>query len=732
MKSILDFFKKNSLILAVSSFISLTIGFFGPSQIFFTNPREFSFTFKEVLPYFLITSLISFLIISIILFILNKIKNKKYFKIGISLVFILGFLLWLQGNVIVWDYGIFDGKPIPWEKFTYRNWIDDTIWMTLILLTIFKFDFFLKIGKKVGTFLIIVQLIYIFVLGFKQPMIPSFKKHTINESNKFTFSKNKNVVILLLDTLQTDIFFEVLAEKNEYKKIFDGFNYYPDTLSGYPYTFLSIPSIFTGKYHKNEEPTLNYIKNSFMQNSLLKSLKENGFKTEVYTEDPITIFFDKKLIDNIVPKKNAFFNAKLLNGVFYLADITLFRLLPNNLKEYMYNDQKWRISNNNKGNVSNKVGQFGLKSIDFVKKLSQNTNVKETGPVFKFYHLRATHLPYELTEDLKIKEFPPNIDGYKEQVRAMLTLTKLFLNKLKEIGVFDNSLIIIMADHGVGIQIDDLLLKIENDLDGKNFSGPNIVDKKIISRALPLLLIKPINSIGELKDIKISASSTDVPRTVLDYLGIKNSFPGINLLKKNINTSDRIRTFYYYDVKDEDVWENDYITSLDEYKVNGFSGNSLSWSPTNIKYLPEGKKIKILATKYNLGQIISFGKNGISKNYELSGWGGPEDGYNWTNDPTATLRLALTDLPKKDLTLKTKFAPLFPQRVLIYVNKNEVGEWFAQESGEYKMTIPKNLIDKKEFYLSFVLPEATKSPKELGIGEDIRKLGIAINYLELR
>jgi hypothetical protein len=38
-------------------------------------------------------------------------------RIIVSMLTMAGFLMWLQGNILVWQYGVLDGKDIDWDAF---------------------------------------------------------------------------------------------------------------------------------------------------------------------------------------------------------------------------------------------------------------------------------------------------------------------------------------------------------------------------------------------------------------------------------------------------------------------------------------------------------------------------------------------------------------------------------------------------------------------------------------
>ena len=65
---------------------------------------------------------------------------------------------------------------------------------------------------------------------------------------------------------------------------------------------------------------------------------------------------------------------------------------------------------------------------------------------FRFIHINGAHAPFTWNE--KMEEVDPADGSYEDNVRASLTITKTYLDKLKDAGVYDNSAIIVMADHG--------------------------------------------------------------------------------------------------------------------------------------------------------------------------------------------------------------------------------------------------------------------------------------------
>ena len=712
--------------LLVGLFFSLTLFLFAPSHVFLTNFKEFTINYYEVLSFLIIFSTITTSIVVLTTFLL---RNKKIYDIFISFIFAVGIMIWIQTNLIIWNYGTFDGELIQWNNSVNQMIIDGLIWIVVLIFSLVKSEAISKIAKKISILFLITQIIYLIFLIYQAPKAESFKKYKINEGNKFTYSQKNNVIVLLLDSIQTDIFNDVLNEKEEYREIFDGFTYFPDTMSGYPITFVSVPLIITGNYYRNAVPVNDFVENNYKSNSVFKSFKENGYRTEFYLSilpEFASYYLDPQIQDNVVPKNKISFSLGEYKEVFHLLDVSFFRVAPSVIKAYIYNDQKWQLSRIDLGKVNIKDRHdgttYGLRTLEFIDDI-KGAKISKEGPFFKYYHLPGSHYPFELTEDLKIKNLGTDVKAYKEQVKANITLLKIFLKKLKDLGVYDNSYIAIISDHGAGMERRDILTSSI-----ANNTRNNIIEPKKLKRSLALMLIKPFKSKGELKVSRNQVSLQDLPKTLLDNLKIENDFPGIDIMEEYEH--ERTRYYYFYNWV-ETAKEKGYLPFLEEYRVIGNSWLQSSWKNTTVKYFREGKKVKY-DNWYDLGKEIRFGINGNSFDYQRGGWSNPEEGYTWTESKISTL--SFQGEFNKDLTLVAKINRSFlEQQVLIYANENYVGEWLVNKSGNYEIDIPKRFINDKTLYISFHLPKANMSYKDIDSNNpDIRKLGILLENVILK
>ena len=115
---------------------------------------------------------------------------------------------------------------------------------------------------------------------------------------------------------------------------------------------------------------------------------------------------------------------------------------------------------------------------------------KVDGKSFKYIHTEGAHIPFTYTKDLYL--ITDGYTSYSVKVESNITLLKAYLERLKANGTYDNTVIIIMADHG------DTNLNSETDM---------------LVRGNPMFMIKGINEHHEF-------TVSDKPISYLDLQGI--------------------------------------------------------------------------------------------------------------------------------------------------------------------------------------------------------------------
>jgi len=558
----------------------ITLFIYLPVIIYFPNHSIFQFFFKDLIFF---TSALTLIFTAIFSPIVATFKSTLHHKL-ISIIFSITVLLWLQGTFLVWHYGPLDGSTINWNFYWYYGLIDSCLWIIVLVVVLIKSTLIYRLARQFAIILILGQLISISILYFSVDIDTSnLKSYYVDETSKYNFSKENNVILLVLDEFQSDIFQEIINMDESYIDIFDGFVYFRNTLAGFNFTELAIPAILTGKMYDNSIPRSSFLKHSFLNSSLPKVLKDNGFRVDLFPWlgwANESIYFNERICSNFrrlsfvhrVTNKNEIFQLLLI------IDLSLFRSLPHYVKSFIYNDHEWFLSGLFKQYI---FGGFVDKK--FVEEALLKARYSTDKDMFKFYHFRGVHVPLRINEEFKITPMEYNRLNYTKQAKALLKICKLFFDKLKQIGVYDNSLIIVAGDHGSG-RSEEMYIKVDTDKNSEflNKKGKISNFQKDKARGIPLMLVKRAFSKGPLKINNSPVSLTDIPATIISECQIKENLSGTSIfqLQENINRKRYYGAFNYKKKRSE------FVAPIKMYVVDGFCWENDSWDVFRVNRNP--------------------------------------------------------------------------------------------------------------------------------------------------
>ncbi|MEE9220594.1 MAG: hypothetical protein V3U34_03565, partial [candidate division NC10 bacterium] len=106
-----------------------------------------------------------------------------------------------------------------------------------------------------------------------------------NLSALYRFSTEQNVLIVLMDAFQSDLFQELLKEDPSLADEFAGFTFFPDTVGVAASTYLTLPSIHSGQIYKEGMNLQDFYSSNIREGSFLNDLATAGH--EVTLVNPI-------------------------------------------------------------------------------------------------------------------------------------------------------------------------------------------------------------------------------------------------------------------------------------------------------------------------------------------------------------------------------------------------------------------------------------------------------------
>lgn len=457
MKAIKNNIKENlvytSIILSLPIILIFLIG---PLEIYIGNINEFNYGVETVfIPFFCIFfGFICFgtLFLSVI--------PKKINRIICYLIFFFTFISYLQ-NLFFNKY-LFsrDGSRINWSNISSYTQKINLLWIisiiifiTILLISISKKkeEKLFYLSKSITLFLLIIQIITIVSMlgtGIKNHKVVSHKILSGNE--QYTYGSKDNIIVLVLDRYTNTEFEDLLNEYPEFSDSLKDFTYYDNTDSSYAYTFPSLAHVLTGEnpdISMSRSEWFNYVWNSEKCNDLYDLLHNSGYKCRLYSSEEAYIVFgnldnlDDKF-DNIVnskPRKNYGMMLKLY------TKMSLYKYSPYCLKPY------FEISSSDAfKDIVVYDNQDG--TVDYYNyEVNESLNLKQVSvsekddKMYTFMHVSGLHERNNDKDGNYVEEYSVSIEDTKIGLAKIVTK---YIEILKEEGIYDNSTIIIMGDHG--------------------------------------------------------------------------------------------------------------------------------------------------------------------------------------------------------------------------------------------------------------------------------------------
>lgn len=717
--------KKLFPFLIPSFLISCNIFLFGPFVLFHGNINEFTIPLHSILKILLLPALILVLVFSLVGILLPK-KSLQYY---ISILFILGFLTWLQGNFLVWKYGVLAGREIDWAKTTWCGWVDSSIWCVFLILALVYSGKIFKAAVKGSFILLSIQIIAVILMSIKTPEVwkseEKLSPHEPPAKAIFELSTAHNVIHFLFDSFQSDIFREIINQDWEhYTSAFEGFTFFEEATGSFPSTHMSIPAIFSGQNYTNNIP-IPFFLTSVMNTgkTITNVLYSKGYDIDLsgvnvsYKRGQYTNFYSIPVPYGVTKADYEIANSALM------ADLSLFRHAPHFLKKFIYNRQLWSVQQLASSNHIEQRLHHYFSHTAFLHDVIENIHVKRIQPVYKFFHLMTTHAPFVLNKNCEYagKILPGSRENTKIQARCSLDLLVNYLDQLRLIDSYDSSLIIIQADTGAGREIK---LKNFDKPQKREHSAINEEDLlKIAGYALPLLMIKPPHSRGSLRISEAQVMLTDIPATINSVLMLNEKFPGRNIFEIDPQEA-RERKFYYYKWQHEN-WQDPYFKYLIEFTLEGSAFDIDSWRIGPTHYSP--KKVSYHAEKIDFGteKAKKFMRFGWSEN-EINDEGVT---FNWAVGNSASLHLSLPRANATVLTANIQSLPFGnPQIVTIKVDSKEVGTWELTPPWtleEHSVVIPANENRPDVSVVEFIFSQYRKPER------DSRTMAVAFESITL-
>lgn len=631
------------------------------------------------------------------------------FKKDLKIIFLIIDFLIIFGLIRVLffpaKFGILDGTEYL-RMFTKLQILKDIFFIFLSFIISWFVVSFLsrkKINYLYKSFGILFTacLLFSFYLFF----VSAGKKEANKLPDYRLLGKKKNIIVVILDSAQGSIF-EKVMKNQKLQERFTGFTLYDNATSSFPMTNFSVPLMLSGDYKLAEKATFPEILNKTKNNSFITDAEKKDYKSWriPYTTDLDWLGTPAFAISNLNDEKKIF--------TYFVSGIA--RFAPVNISSKIISFLYLKFNTLFDPNLKNKIP-----ARDFLVDLSKKIEIGDFDNSIIVHHSYLVHPPAYWDSDGKI-----SLEGIKLSSGSLYTISKdketivpegeyamsifadLF-DKLKAQGIWNNSLIIVLGDHGdtSANKNPELFKDLSYDptFEGKNWRSLGVYN--------PAIFIKEPNSNQKFSVSNLPISLLHIRKIIDNYIENKE----INI-KRIVEQNDAV--LFLSSGKSEINYKNteNFQTILSKNGIQSL------------------KEIFATQIKTNLNPTVVFN---INEKYPVNGQSYKtlfgkwifEDGGAWIQEQPVYISGKYKDNIISDKVLSMEMYGLtkemyglikgekhFFRKLKIAVNGIEIGVLDVNERKNYDITIPKKVFNNKTKEINIeITPLNSASPTEVGV-----------------
>lgn len=421
-----------------TTFFVITYAVYTPSALFLQNITEFAVPYTSIIP---VIAAVAFFICAGVLFITLCVVSDKNAAWLNSFLFVAALGLYVQGNFLNPEFPSLDGAPIDWSIYYKRAIVSNLLW-PLFLVMVFalsvrfksKSQRIIKYLSYWGASIQAVTLIVLLLTGSHD-----LDTYGISKEGKFSVGEKENIIVFIVDSLQTSAMKEYLASDAYPEGRLDGFTEFDNMVSGGAPTSMGLTVFMTGVEYDPLQSGEEFNAELWDDVKLYDYMRQNNYDVRFYTSVSVPGISDK-IIENCVPSSLRIGDYSGFTGQLYKL-VNLY-LAPQGLKQYF-----WMTTDDLTETILTDETNYSIgNTLFFADMESAGALRTKYEKAFRLYHIHGVHLPYVTDENLQETES----DTVTEQqvLQGVMKGIYRYMDYMKDAGIYDSSTIIIAGDHG--------------------------------------------------------------------------------------------------------------------------------------------------------------------------------------------------------------------------------------------------------------------------------------------
>jgi len=318
-------------------------------------------------------------------------------------------------------------------------------------------------------------------------------------ANSVRFSRNGNIIVLVLDSFPASVASTIIQNEQDIRSCFKGFIAFDNNIGMHGYTVRGLPGLMTGRFIRPDESASDYMNTVFGNESLLYPYVEAGYPV-YYSSDMLTHGYTNHLVpQNTDEARKISYDEHLpifdrpSNGVPYLTlwDVCEFRLRLYRWKVAVLYRAYGRMRRTRTADTA------CVQERKLYPLLLNNMITNDSPKTLCVFHTGGVHQPVLYDRNGAPLICPSDaLSAHSEYGVFVLRQVADFFRGLQNKGVYDRSLILICADHG---------LECLRKGDGRESYGSDT----------PMLWVKPVGASSAFTSSRSPTSNVKIHKLVL-------------------------------------------------------------------------------------------------------------------------------------------------------------------------------------------------------------------------
>lgn len=464
--------------------ISFTWILFAPLEICANNTADVPYTVMNLLP----VMLVAFVTVPILCALIISLSPNPLFETILYLLFGVMIATYVQASFLNGQLTQLDGSEQAWMSDMGFKIFNALIWGIIILLSFVLKQLLKGNWKTVVTFVSVLLMamqgsgLMVTILEAEKPITTNYY---IPADSAYKLAEEDNIVVFVVDTYSMKLLDAAMSDDPTTLNPFKDFTLYRNCSQVYQATVPALLSLVTGQHVDMTQDNRSDMFEAAWTNdytaSFYQTLKDMNYSMNIftkpnficdnYTGQYVMRFFDNVRCSNVAPTINA--KSALKNYLLLSASRNMPYIAKDILPLDLVNiDQTYTISLSDASNTIKTYREWYFSAED-IASIHIEKGVKKR---LSIYHGYGAHLPNHLDAN---GIYDKNVDTTDGQVgRGNLKLIADFIQRMQELDVYEESTIIVTADHGHTQREDRTTLFM--------FKAPNTTQNEILYSDAPI------------------------------------------------------------------------------------------------------------------------------------------------------------------------------------------------------------------------------------------------------